>query len=130
MPANTNPKFIELGTIGMAQVSVANSNRDGTGTLVTLITGAANGTLIDLIRVRATGATTSGMIRLFLDDGTNTRLFQEITVNAVTPSGTTPAFNAEWTPTTTPFILPANWTIKASTEKAETFNLFAVGGNY
>lgn len=130
MPANTNPKFIERGVIGMTQVSTANPNRDGTGALSTLITGGANGTLIDLVRVRATGATTAGMIRLFIDDGTNTRLFQEITVSAITPSGTIPAFSAEWTPTTTPFILPSNWSIKVSTENAETFNVFAIGGDY
>src|ERR1700743_191257 len=63
-----------------AVISTANSNRDGTGTLGTVLTAGANGTLIPSVVVKAQGNTTAGAIRLFIFDGTNTRLFTEISV--------------------------------------------------
>jgi hypothetical protein len=42
-----SPSFANVPRIGLAQVSVANANRDGTtGTYVDVITGGANGTKI------------------------------------------------------------------------------------
>jgi uncharacterized membrane protein len=72
----------------LAQLSVANTNRDGTGTLVDILTAAAAGTRVDALEIVAAGTTTAGVVRLFLYDGTNNRLFKEILVDAVTPSTT------------------------------------------
>lgn len=131
MAANTSPIFTITPVIGFAQVSVANPNRDGTGTLETLITGDTNGTRISKITIKAVNTVTSGMIRLFLSNGTVTRLWREIPVTATTPSATATSFSfildlrGE-----DALVLPASYTLKVSTEKAEVFNVFAEGGSY
>lgn len=129
MSANTTPRFTETGVLAKGQVTVANANLDGTGTLVTLVTGGVNGTLLELIRVKATVTTTAGMIRLFVDDGSNVRLIKEITVAAITIGASTAAYEAEYVPTGN-MVLPATHILKASTEKAEAMNVFVQGGDY
>ena len=53
----------------LAQLSVANANRDGTGTLVPLMFGGPSGSRIDRMQFEASGVTTAGMIRLFKTKG-------------------------------------------------------------
>jgi hypothetical protein len=106
----------------VGQVSTANTNRDGTGTIVTIFTAGSSGSRVDDIVVTATGTTTAGMVRLFLHDGTNARLWQEVPVTAVTPSGTVQAFTSSLL--NQALILPNGWSLRASTNNAETFNIF------
>jgi hypothetical protein len=108
----------------MAVISSANTNRDGTGSIVDVITGATNGTRIDDLSIVATGTTTSGIVRLFISDGTNTRLWKEISVTANTPSAT----NSVWTYNLVDLalVLKNNWKLRASTHNAETFNVLVV----
>jgi hypothetical protein len=129
MGANSVPRFTESPIIGIGQVTVANANRDGTGTLVTVATGTTHGTLIESVRVKAIVTTTAGMVRLFIDDGSNVRLIGEILVSAITVSATVAAFVADWTPPSD-LILPDTWELQASTENAEAMNVIALGGNY
>lgn len=129
MAANTQPVFTITPKVGMAQISVANTNRDGTGTMETVLTGSTYGTRINRIEIQATVTTTAGMVRLFLHDGTNTRLWRETAVTAATPSATVAAFTANIVPTE-PLVLPSGYSLKAATEKAETFNIIAHAGEY
>jgi len=108
---------------GMVTISTANSNLDGSGTLSSaIITGASNGTLIKTVTIKASGSTTQGMIRLFVYDGTNTKLITEIEVPAVVPSYEYPAFGIN---VPLDFSLKSGWSLKASTENAENFNVIA-----
>jgi hypothetical protein len=127
MAANTTPIFTLTPIVAVVQISTANTNRDGTGTMGTLLTGATDGTRIEAIKIKATGTTTAGMVRIFYYDGTNVRLIGEVPIAAVTPSATLPAYEA-----TIPFkmVVPSAKEIRVSTEKGETFNVFAVGGSY
>jgi hypothetical protein len=129
MAANTTPIFTITPKVGMVQVSVANTNRDGTGTLGTVITGATNGTRINRIDIVAIVTTTAGMVRLFISDGTNHRLWKEVPVTAITPSATVAAFSGSVVPTE-PLILPSGYSLRASTHNAETFNVIAHAGDY
>lgn len=104
------------------QISTANANRDGTGTLVTLKTGATYGSLVNYITFVAPNNTTAGMLRLFLFDGTNTRLVDEITVEAITVSATVAGFKKTWVPSGGPFEVPPTWILKGSTHNGEVFN--------
>jgi hypothetical protein len=112
---------------GMVVISTANSNLDGTGTLGTLLTAASNGTLVKRIIIKSTVSNTEGMIRVFIYDGTNTRLRQEIPVGATTKAATTPAFEYTWD---CDIKLQAGDILKVSTEKAESFNIIAEGLNW
>jgi hypothetical protein len=104
-----------------AQVTTANTNRNGTGTIVSVMTGATNGTRIDDIYIVATGTTTAGVVRLFISDGTNIRLWQEVLVPAITPSTTVSVFNASLI--NVGLILENGWSLQASTNNSETFNI-------
>src|SRR5262249_51330848 len=118
----TTPQFIGAPKIWAASLSTANTNRDGTGTLVTLATGAAApGSRIDRVRIQAAATPTAGVIRLFVDDGTTKRLIKERLVSAITPSTTVAAFEDEWTLDDGINLPNASWSLKASTHNAENF---------
>lgn len=126
----SSPAFASAGRLEQIQISTANTNRDGTGTITSLITGVAAGTRVNKILIKATVTTTAGMIRLFFSDdsGTTKRLIREMAVIAVTPSATVPAFEAEIDISFLDIVLPSTAdSLLVSTEKAETFNVFAIG---
>lgn len=108
---------------GLITISTANSNLDGGGTLETIITGSANGTLIKTLIIKAQTDTSHGMIRLFVQKsgGSNT-LLREIPVPTVIKSDRDPSYMS---------VINLNYTLenserlKASTENADTFNLIA-----
>lgn len=132
MPAGTTPVFVATPKTYQAQIATANTARDGTGTIGTVATGVANGTVITHVRVQATVTTTAGVVRLWYspDSGTTNRLLKELLITAITPSTTVEAFSVEHV-FTDPLILPdGSALLRASTHNAETFNVFAVGGDY
>ena len=126
--------FVAFANIGAAIISAANTNRDGTGTLVQVLvapsagSGRAGGSRIERIRVCALGTTTDGMVRLFLDNGTARWLYDEIGVEALVPSAVIKAFRKEIE--CKDLVLPAGWTLKASTHNAESFAVLALGGDF
>ena len=126
----SNPKSVT------GVVSTANTNRDGTGTLATIATGAtrdmaaspplAGGSRIDALSIAAAGSTTAGMLRLFLHDGTNARLLAEIPVQAVTPGATTPTWAVRLSKESCdfmPLILAPGASLRMGTHNAETFHV-------
>lgn len=130
----TNAQYAATPKLGIGQVSVANTNRDGTGTIATIFSAGANGSRIDAIDLKAVGTTTAGMIRLFIHDGTNARLLTEVPVTAITPSGTLPSWESQLNTNTMtqvlPLLLPAGYSLRAATNNAETFNVIAQGGDF
>jgi hypothetical protein len=117
----TTAQYASTVRAAVAQVSTANTNRDGTGTIVTVLTAGSSGSRVDDIWVVATGTTTAGVVRLFINDGTNTRLWQELLVAAITPSTTVQVFNTALF--NQALILPSGYSLRASTNNAETFNI-------
>jgi hypothetical protein len=120
--------FIGTPKVWQAALATANTNTDGTGTVVdVVVAGSAPGSRVDRVRVQASGTTTAGKVRLFVFDGTNIYMLREIMVTPVTPSATVEAFSAE---VTLDIDLPNGWTLRASTLNAELFKVFAYGGNF
>jgi len=115
-----NPRSIDIG-----QVSAANTNRDGTGTIVTVCAGATAGTRVTSVTVQASVTTTAGMVRLFLstDTGTTWRLYREIPISAVTVGASTPGYNAR---VEFPDLVLTGTSdlLGASTHNAEAINVF------
>lgn len=72
------PTFASTPRIGYASVSTANTNRDGTGTIADILTGAAAGTRIEELVLKATGDPADSVVTIFIHDGTGYRLFDEI----------------------------------------------------
>lgn len=122
------PVFATTPRIELGQVSTANTNRDGTGTIATILTGGTSGTRINEIVVEGTATTTAGMVRIYLHDGTNARLFDEFVVTAVTAAASTPVYRGSKVYEN--LTLPSNsWSIRASTHNAETFNVTVLGAD-
>jgi len=131
MATNTTPVFTKDGSLDAAQVSAANTNRDGTGTIVTLAAGTTEGKRIHVVRIKAIVTTTAGMIRFYYspDNGVTNRLIGEVVVAAIVVGAGVAGFEYDWVP-------PAGWLIlmgttqllRASTHNAEAHNLLAVGG--
>ena len=125
----TSPVFAVTPRIGIAEVSVANANRDGTtGTYADVIVGASTGTRIAEIVIQASVTTTAGMVRLFITNGVTTRMFDEVTVAAATVSATVKGTRVSTTYNS--LILPdSSWKIIASTHNANAINVFALGAD-
>ncbi len=131
--------FVATPKPSQVLISTANTARDGTGTIGTVFTAGANGSEIWWVAVKARGVTTAGMVRLFLHDGTTYRgLLREIPIGAVpSPSATVPTHESvipfcmpvQGKPTQ-PLILPVNWSLRAATHNAESFDVIAMGGDY
>lgn len=116
----------------VAQVATANTNRDGTGTIATLLAGVALGRYIRKIRVKAVGTTTAGMVRIYFYDGTNTRLEREVGVTAITPSASVKTFEEEilFSDLDAPILVGTGQELRASTHNAETFNIHVDYADY
>lgn len=117
-------------------ITTANTNRDGTGTIGTVFTAGASGSRIDRIVIKATSTTTAGMVRLFTHDGSSYFLWREVAISAITPSATVAAFESAMSANNAadigflPLILPTGHSLRASTHNAESFNVIATGGDF
>lgn len=118
---STSAQYAATPKTAVAQVTTANTARDGTGTIATVFTAGASGSRIDDILITATGTTTAGVVRLFLHNGTTAYLWKEILVSAVTPSTTVSPFSSALG--SQALILQSGWSLRASTHNAETFNV-------
>jgi hypothetical protein len=121
---NFNERVMYTANTGIALISTANSNINGTGTIVNIITGASNGTLVKTITIQSITNVTKGMVRLFIFDRTNYYFLDEINVPAAFKSGTVPAFSITFD---LDYDLKAGYSIAASTQNAESFNIIAEG---
>lgn len=87
-----SPAFISTPRIGRLSLSTANTATDGTGTINDLIVGVSAGTRILSVNVQGTATTVAALVNLFLYDGTQWDLFDQITISATTGSNTVKAY--------------------------------------
>lgn len=119
---NINESVNYTANTGVGVVSVANTSLNGTGTLTDILVTAATansvGTLVKKVIIKASTSATRGMVRLFVYDGTNTRLIEEFEVSGVVQNNIQACFEVSY---------DVDWsfgpgiTIRASTENAERF---------
>lgn len=124
-----SPQFASLAISEVEQISTANTARDGTGGITTLVTGVSPGTIIEAVIARAAGTTTAGMLRLFFREVSSDtwRILAELSVGAITPSATTQSFSGSFTLPAGQVYLPNGAQIGVSTHNAETFNVVGQG---
>jgi hypothetical protein len=130
------PIFASTPKVGSAFISTANTNRNTAGTWPVVYTAGTLGSLIYKVQVNATGSTTAGVVRLLQTDNTNSLtstgsgLLEEIIVPAITPSTTVRVFEYVLNyPQNSPLILVSGSTLRATTNNAEPFMVFAYGGD-
>jgi hypothetical protein len=125
----TTPNFASTVRCGLGTLSTADTARTGTPTnVVTVFTAGSSGSRIDEIDITATGTTTSGVVRLWIYNGTTYFLTQEILVTAITPSVTVATFTSVLTFNN--FMLPSGHSLRATTNNAEGFTVAAFGGDF
>jgi len=113
---------------GNVLVFDGNPNLDGTGAIENVLTAGDDGTLINGIIIKATGNTNLGMIRLFINDGAGSiMLFKEVMVPANMQTPVVPAFSARVDST---FTLKSGYSLMASTQNTENFNVVATASNW
>lgn len=124
---NNKPLFAKTPICVSVQISDANTNLDASGTTTVLFT-AVKKTMITEIRYKAITSTLAGFVRVFITDsaGLNPRLFKEMTVGTVTI--TTSVASAIGSAFFDNLVLASGQKILVSTHNANTFNVFAMGG--
>lgn len=85
----TAPAFATTPRIGVAAVSTANTNRDGTGTIVDVLTGVAAGTRIERVVIQTTGDPADSIVTMFLHNGTSYFLYDEFDLGNPPAASTT-----------------------------------------
>lgn len=140
-------QYINIYKSAGVTISTANTNRDGTGTVGTLLTAktAANdgtGAIVERLRCIAQGTTTAGMLRFFRYTGAAYQFLFEVPVSAVpSPSATVRAWSLDQV--TSPAyvvddsgamvvriqLMPGE-SLRCSTHNAETFHVTADYGEF
>lgn len=128
----TSPAFAVTPKIGVGSVSTANTARDGSGTIVTIITGASTGTRVNEVVVKSTNDPADSIVTLYLHDGTTAWLFDEIDLgNPAAGSTTLPSYRTSVTYTN--LVLPStSWSLRAAITVAPTagvLNVFALAAD-
>ena len=131
MSANRIPTYPDAPKCWQVQISTANTARDGSGTIGTLVTAGSNGTRITSLAFKATSTTAAGLINIFLHDGSNYRFYSSIAVSAVgTVNATTDSEDGTWAAPGNGLDLPSGWSLRVATTIAQELNVFAFGGDF
>lgn len=134
MAANTQPIFALVPETKIVTVTAATTDRTGATTtnLVELLTAGTDGTKITQIGAKVAGTNAATLVLIFITDtaGANPKLFDEITLSAITPS-TTLASNRNVT-AYSDLQLKSGQKVLVGTTVAITdgVNVFAIKGDY
>jgi hypothetical protein len=117
-------------TAARATLTAAYTDRDGSDAgLTTLIAGTATGRSVIGVVFKAIGSTSDGLILIFVYDGTNNIFFDEIEVDAVTPSGTVPSFQRVWSPPVPLTLYGTGFELRAGSYTGDDFHVTTVHGD-
>ena len=131
----TSAQYASTPVFGSANLTTADTSLTAPTTVSTILTAGASGTRIDYIDIQGVATTVAGLINLFVFDGTNYILWQQVPVQAVTSSTTAPAFtlalSSNGNANIMPLNLPTGYSLRAATSVAQTgVRITAYGGNY
>jgi len=88
---SASPAFASTPRTGLAAITAANTARDGSGTLVDLLTGVTAGTRVDRVVFKSTGQPANSVILVWYFDGTTNWLYDEIVISGTPAAGSTTA---------------------------------------
>lgn len=122
------PNFAATPRVGAVGISTADTSRTAPTNVGIVLTAGSSGSRIDEINVVAMGTTTANVVRLFLFDGTNYFLMQEVLIAPLTPSVVAPVVT--YISTYSNLMLPSGWSLRATTNNAESYEVLAFGGDF
>ena len=122
------PAFAVTPRIGSVSVATQDTSLTAPTSFGTLITGVAAGTRVAEIVVKVAAGFAASVVRVFLFDGTNYFLFDEIALTAVASSNT--AASARVSTLYNNLVLPsASWSVRVTTTIAQATHVTALGAD-
>jgi len=131
----TSAQYASTPVFGSVNLTAADTSLTAPVTIGSILTAGASGTRIDYIEIQGVATTVAGLVNLFVFDGTNYILWQQVPVQAVTSSTTAPAFtlalSSNGNANIMPLNLPTGYSLRAAISVAQTgLRITAYGGNY
>ena len=131
----TSAQYASTPAVGSALLTTADTSLTAPTTVGTVLTAGASGTRIDYIEVQGVATTSAGLVNLFVYDGTNYILWQQVAIQAVTSSTTAPAYftnlSSNVNANIMPLILPSGYSLRATTSVTQTgVRVTAHGGDF
>ena len=131
----TSAQYASTPVFGSVNLTGSDTSLTAPVTIGSILTAGASGTRIDYIEIQGVATTVAGLVNLFVYDGTNYILWQQVPVQAVTSSTTVPAFafalSSNSNANIMPLNLPTGYSLRATTSVAQTgVRVTAYGGNF
>jgi hypothetical protein len=128
-------QYASTPRFGSATLTTADTSLTAPTTVGTILAAGSSGTRIDYIDIQGVATTVAGLINLFVFDGTNYILWQQVPVIAITSSTTAVAFSAllssNGNANFMPLTLPTGYSLRATTTVAQTgIRVTAYGGDF
>jgi hypothetical protein len=132
---STSAQYASTPKFGSATLTTADTSLTAPTTVGTIVTAGASGTRIDYIDIQGVANTSAGLVNLFIYDGTNYILWNQVPVLAVTSSTTAPAFavylSSNGNANIMPLTLPTGYSLRAATSVSQTgVRVTAYGGDF
>jgi len=132
---STTAQYASTPVFGAALLTTADTSLTAPTNVGTVLTAGASGSRIDFIEVIGVDTTVSGIVNLFIYDGTTYHLWQQVPIIPVTVSTTATSFTSTIstnnTPNNLPMIIPTGYSLRATTTIAQTgVKVIAYGGNF
>lgn len=131
----TSAQYASTPKVGSATLTTADTSLTAPSTVSTIVSAGTSGTRIDYIEIIGVATTTSGLINLFIYDGTNYILWQQVPVVPVTASTTATSFVANLSSNSNanvmPLTIPTGYSLRATTTVSQTgIRVTAYGGDF
>lgn len=131
----TSAQYASTPIVGSANLTTADTSLTAPTTVGTVLTAGANGSRIDYIDIQGVATTVASLINLFIFDGTNYILWQQVPVQAITSSTTVPAFStaisSNGNANIMPLTLPTGYSLRATTTVTQSgVRVTAYGGSF
>lgn len=121
----STPAFAATVGTEAASISTANTARDGTGTIGTILTAGSSGTKIEQIVVKADNDPADSTIVFYLYDGSAYHVFDEWDIGNPAAGSTTVASYRE-ARRYDDLVIPSGWSLRASITVALTAGVIQI----
>ena len=131
----TTAQYAATPRVSSAILTTADTSLTAPTTVSTILTAGSSGTRIDYIEVIGVATTTACLVNLFIYDGTNYILWQQVPIIAVTSSTTAPTYAAYISSNANanimPLTLPTGYSLRAAVTVTQTgVRVTAYGGDF
>ena len=124
----TAPQFAATPRCSAVSIGTADTSRTAPTNVGTVLTAGTSGSRIDEVTITAAGTSTANVVRLFIYTGSVYYLLQEVLTTAITAGASQDSFTT--TLTFNSLVIPSGYSLRATTNAAETYHVLAFGGDF